>query len=287
MKRSRIHPSHKTRYRVTNWRAYERGLIERGSITLYFTLEIVRGWATKRSGRRGALKRYSDAVIELALFLRLQYSLPWRQTEGFLQSLLRLAKLNHLHVPDHTTLSRRSRALELRLQTFLRSRGALHVVVDATGLQIFGQGEWAAMKHGRRGTQGWKKLHLGVESGGQLIAAELTEREVQDAAPFPKMLEAIRERVGRVTGDGAYDKDAVYKSVAARKARVVIPPKSGAVISKWTSPGSVDTPVVVLDLTRPMGSQTRTAEPCTNAAPCNGKHGTIVLSTSGRAIGSR
>ena len=64
MKRSRIHPSHKTRYRVTNWRAYERGLVERGAITLYFTPEVVRSWVPKKAQKRGAPRKYSDAVIE-------------------------------------------------------------------------------------------------------------------------------------------------------------------------------------------------------------------------------
>ena len=33
--KSRVHPKYKTRYRVTNWREYERGLVQRGDVTVW------------------------------------------------------------------------------------------------------------------------------------------------------------------------------------------------------------------------------------------------------------
>jgi len=90
-----------------------------------------------------------DTAIETALTLRLLFHLPLRQTEGFLRSLLALMDLD-LDVPDHTTLSRRARSLDVRLRR-RSSSGPIHLVIDSSGLSIVGGGEWAAAKHGARG----------------------------------------------------------------------------------------------------------------------------------------
>ena len=94
-------------------------------------------WETKAWRARG----YSDFAIETALTLRILFRLPLRQTEGFVGSLLRLMDLD-LSSPDHSTLCRRARHLELQLRTFGK-KTEIHLIVDSTGLQIRGQGPWA------------------------------------------------------------------------------------------------------------------------------------------------
>ena len=144
LKRSKVHPSHKTRYKVKNWPTYDRALRRRGDLTIWFCPEVLATWKPLGNGRRGGQRRYSDVVIETALTLKRLFGLPWRQTEGLLASILELMGVA-LDVPDHTTLSRRTRDLDLCLRTVPRDE-SLHVIVDATGLQVFGQGEWAAAK---------------------------------------------------------------------------------------------------------------------------------------------
>ena len=85
-KRSRVHPTYKTKYRVTKWPAYDRGLVDRGDLTLWISQEAIAAWKPRPSGARGGQRRYSDTVIETALTLRLLFRLPLRQTEGFLWS---------------------------------------------------------------------------------------------------------------------------------------------------------------------------------------------------------
>jgi len=102
--RSQVHPSYKTRYRVTNWREYERGLVERGSLTIWLSPNALKSWKPRSNGLPGGQRRYSDSAIALALQLRLVFKLPWRQTEGLLRSLFVLLKVD-LDVPDHTTFS--------------------------------------------------------------------------------------------------------------------------------------------------------------------------------------
>ncbi len=230
-KRSRVHPNHKTQYRVTNWAEYDRGLVSRGSLTVWFTPAALATWKARKNGRRGGQRRYSDTAIKLALQLRLVFSLPWRQTEGLLGSLFTLLKIE-LDVPDHTTLSRRSRSLRIRLCARPR-RGPIHLVIDATGLKVFGQGEWARAKHGSSGAHaGWRKLHLGVDDEGRIITAELTDADVADASAFVGLLRKVRGRVTKVTADGAYDRRHVWELGAECGARVIIPPRRRAIMMR-------------------------------------------------------
>ena len=144
-KRSLVHPKFKTQYRVSNWSTYDRSLVERGNITLCLSPDAVEAWNAKPTHRRGGQRKYSDVAIETALTLRLLLRLPLRQTEGFLRSIFELMNVT-LDVPDHTTISRRS----ARLAVLLRSQPSNHaitLVIDSSGLSIFGEGQWAAVKH--------------------------------------------------------------------------------------------------------------------------------------------
>ena len=109
-KRSRS-PAYKTKYRVTNWNEYERSLRNRGNLTLWLSPSAIKAWKAKKSGKPGRQQKYSDLAIETVLTLRVLFHLPLRQTEGFIESLFHLMKVR-LPVPDHTTLSRRSKTLK-------------------------------------------------------------------------------------------------------------------------------------------------------------------------------
>jgi hypothetical protein len=110
--KSKVHPTYKTRYRVGNWRAYERALVRRGDVTLWLSPDARAAWAAPSSGRPGGQPRFSDLSIETALTLRLVFHLPLRQTEGFVRSILAVVRAG-LDAPDHTTLSRRGQRLEV------------------------------------------------------------------------------------------------------------------------------------------------------------------------------
>ncbi len=224
--KSRIHPNHKTKYRVENWSEYERGLVRRGDIAVWVSPAAVARW-TQSSGRRpGGQRKFSDLAIEATLTLRLVLGLPLRQTEGFLRSLFGLMRLD-LPVPDHTTLSRRAKGLELRLRSSA-SAEPIHLIVDSTGLSIVGEGEWAAAKHGGKSRRGWKKLHLGVDGAGVIVAQSLTVGGADDAGEGIKLLQSVGRKVRSFTADGAYDSSAIYKAAKARGANVVVPPSRKA-----------------------------------------------------------
>ena len=166
-----MHPRYKTKYRVGNWPAYDRALVQRGDVTLWLTPEAIATWEAVGVGKRGGQLQYSEVAIETALTLRLIFHLPLRQTEGFLRSIFGMLCLD-LSAPDHTTLSRRGQHLDLALRRLPAGAG-IHLIVDSTGLSTVGEGEWAAVKHGGRGRRGWKKLHLGVDGSGVIVAHAL------------------------------------------------------------------------------------------------------------------
>ena len=228
--KSRVHPTYKTQYHVQNWAASDRALVCRGDITIWLSPAAIAAWDPDGAGTRGAQRKYSDLAIESALTLRLLFHLPLRQTEGFLTSLFVLMGLD-LRSPDHTTLSRRGQHLDRRLRGVQR-RAGLHLIIDSTGLSIAGEGEWATAKHGGRGTRGWKKLHVGVDQTGVIVAHALTDATVDDATTGVELIEAGNDDIAIVTADAAYDTVGFYDAAGARGATVVVPPTKTARVSR-------------------------------------------------------
>ena len=228
--RSRVHPKYKTKYRVSNWPEYDRALAERGDITLWISEEAISSWKPVPSGLRGGQRKFSDHAIETALTLRLVFDLPLRQAEGFLRSVLFLMGVA-LEAPDHTTLSRRSRSLNVDLHRVAGDK-PIHLIVDSTGLSIVGEGEWAVAKYGGRGRRGWKKLHLGVDRTGVIVAQALTLGSADDAKTALDLIDSIEGDIESLTADGAYDTLAVYDASAARGTEVMIPPSKSATRSR-------------------------------------------------------
>jgi hypothetical protein len=184
---ARRHRIPRARYRVTNWPAYEVGLRRRGDLMLWLDEAALAGWAVPRRSSPGGQPLYSELAIEIVLTLRLVFRLALRQAEAFSSSLLRLLGLA-LSVPDHSTLSRRGRAFAGRQPRVRTGTDPVHLVLDSTGLELFGQGEWDAEKHGRT-RRAWRKLHLAVDADtGKIAAHVLTEGHADDAAQVPTLL---------------------------------------------------------------------------------------------------
>ncbi len=228
--RSRVHPKYKTKYRVSNWSEYDRALVQRGDITLWISDDAITSWKPAPAGRRGAQRKFSDHAIETALTLRLVFNLPLRQAEGFLRSVLSLMALE-LEAPDHTTLSRRGQNLSIQLARVSR-KSPINLIVDSTGLSIVGEGEWAAAKYGGRGRRGWKKLHLGVDRSGVIVAEALTDGDVNDAKTGLALIDSVEGDIESLTADSAYDTLAIYDVSTARGIAVIVPPSKSATRSR-------------------------------------------------------
>ncbi|MFT7535153.1 MAG: hypothetical protein ACI85K_001104 [Hyphomicrobiaceae bacterium] len=220
--KSRVHPKYKTKYRVGNWPDYDQSLVERGNLTIWLSPDAIGKWNARPTRRRGGQPKYSDLAIEAALTLRLLFQLPLRQVEGFLRSLFDLMGLG-LDVPDHTTLSRRGKHLKVSLSV-PKKPGRIDLVIDSSGFAIFGEGEWAAAKHGGKGVRGWKKLHLGVDGDGMIVGQRLTGASVDDGKVGVDFVDSVPGKVRRVIGDSAYDSRALYNVASSRGAKVIVPP---------------------------------------------------------------
>ena len=146
----------KQRYRVTNWSEYDRALVNRGNLTIWFDEASVRdSWTPARPIGRGKPGLYSETAIQTCLTIKTLFQLPYRATEGLIKSLMRLCQLD-LPVPDHTHMSRRAGELSVKIPRRPR-QGPTHVVVDSTGLKIFGEGEWKVRQHGVGKRRIWRK----------------------------------------------------------------------------------------------------------------------------------
>jgi len=232
----RRHKIPRARYKVTNWPEYDRTLQQRGSLTVWVTPEALAAWHPPHAGGRGRPRAYSEVAIETGHLLRLVFGRPWRQTEGLLRSITDLLGVD-VGVPDHTTFSRRSPGLALATAlAHTQAGGPMHVVIDATGLKVYGVGEWLTEKHGERGARTWRKLHLAVDpSTGEILTSELTSNEEGDASQVGPLLGQIPGPLASVTADGAYDGEPVYRAISERQpdppVAEVIPPRSTAVPS--------------------------------------------------------
>ena len=217
-------------YRIRNWAEYNAGLKQRGSITFWLDEEAIEQWLNKeKTGKVGASNTYSDLAIETVLMIKSIYKLAGRQAVGFVESVFELMCLD-LAVPDHSTLSRRLGKLEINLPV-IPKEGARHVVIDATGIKIHGEGEWKTRQHGISKRRTWRKLHLAVdEATGEILAAEVSLNNKHDAQILPDLLDAVEGEIEQVSADGAYDKAKCYEAIKERDAKAAIPPRKDAKI---------------------------------------------------------
>ena len=163
------------------------------------------------------------------------YKQPLRQTEGFMRSLVKLMGVD-IRVPNFSTFSRRGSGLVLPMKSRSDKDGPIHLVVDSTGLKIFGEGEWLQSKHKTKAKgKSWRKLHLGLDLvTGEIVCSELTAEDVGDLTVLPELLGQIDREVTRFIGDGAYDgtptSDLLVKLFGA-DVEITIPPPKTAVLS--------------------------------------------------------
>src|SRR4051812_32980128 len=206
-------------------------LRKRGDITVWFTEEAIQGGHPEKSGKRGRPLVYADYAIATALLIREVFKLPLRQTEGFMNSIASLMKAD-IGIPEFSSIAKRSGKLPRLILNKALKPGS-QVIIDSTGLKVFGKDEWHQEKHGVSPKRTWRKLHLAVDEHHQWIAVELTTPEVGDPSAVPDLLKQIDTDFDKVIADGAYDGDPVSQAVLEKQpeVQVVIPPHKTAILS--------------------------------------------------------
>lgn len=220
----------RSKYRVRNWSEYNAGLKQRGSITFWLDEAVIAQWLNQvKTGKRGASDVYSDLAIETVITFKSIYGLAGRQAVGFVASIFALMGVK-LAVPDHSTLSRRLGKLAINLPV-LPETGARQVVVNATGIKIYGEGEWKTRQHGISKRRTWRKLHLAVdESTGEILAVEVSLNDKKDSQLLDPLLDAVEGDIDQVGADGAYDTKTCYETIRQRHAKAAILPRKDAKI---------------------------------------------------------
>jgi IS5 family transposase len=206
----------------TNWKQYNQALINRGSLTLWIDQDITDTWTG--SGKC----TYSKQAIELLLTFKALYHMPLRMTQGYTQSLFALCGVD-LPVPNYTTLSRRAKNLCVSLQK--KHKGSVSIILDSTGCKVYGEGEWKVRKHGWCYRRTWKKLHIGIDTDGEIRAIVTTNSKAHDVTAVDSILKQEKEKITDFYGDGAYDAYTVYQSLLSRGVTGFhIPPQRNAKI---------------------------------------------------------
>jgi hypothetical protein len=226
----------KAKYHLRNWAQYNENLKQRGRLTLWIDEDVIRAWQPDPTApkKRGGQPADSDGAIECLLTVKTVFHLPYRQTEGFAGSLSKLLGVK-LPIPDYTTLNRRAKGLNVQLPA--RAKGSIHLVLDSTGLKVYGEGEWKVRQHGYSKRRTWRKLHLAVdEATGEVEAVVLTAAGVDDAAVTAELLSQTQAQVEQLSADGAYNKEKVYQAALDKKVnKITIPPRKDAVLWAETS----------------------------------------------------
>lgn len=225
----------KQKHRVTNWSEYNEGLRRRGDLTVWISDDALDLWAAPRRTTLGGQPHYSDLAIELCLTVGMVFKQPLRQTQGLMRSIAKLLGVE-ISVPNFSTLSRRRSGLILRVAPRAENQPSIQLVVDSTGLKIFGEGEWLEKKHKAMGKRkSWRKLHLGLDLvSGEIVCSDLTMDDIGDPTTLPGLLDQIKGPVEKFFADGAYDGEPTVNALTDRFGtliEVIIPPPKNAILS--------------------------------------------------------
>lgn len=220
----------KQEQKIRNWSDYNKALVNRGSITLWFDEDSIKNWYNNSNSKsQGRPKLYSDTAVLCSLSIKAVFHLPLRATEGLISSLIQLMGLS-IQPPNYSTLSRRQKALEIDLAK-IPIKGPINIVVDSTGLKVYGEGEWKVRQHGYSKRRTWRKLHLAVNPKNHIIEASVaTTNDYKDNQVIEDLLEQVTNDILQVCADGAYDSENCYQALSERDIKATIPPRKGAKI---------------------------------------------------------
>lgn len=237
----------KDRYKIRNWQEYTNGLKRRGSLTIWVDESVSASWYHQGPVKRGGQQVYSSECIVLLLTLKATFGLAFRQLEGFAESIFVLMGLD-LQVPSYTQICRRQLGLKVPLGVSgrLKNGESIHLVVDSSGLKVYGECEWKVRKHGWGKRRTWRKIHLGVdEKTGEITAQVLTDNKTDDATVLADLVgNTIDEGVdiSKVGTDGAYDHYDCWDMLVEMEIEPIIPPRENAVYQLDDKGGLIEHP---------------------------------------------
>lgn len=217
----------KEKYKLSNWSSYNNSLKNRGSLQVWLSDDLEKWWYYKDAQKPGGEKIYSDRSIEFCLTIKHLFGQAYRQTEGFVKSLLVLIGFK-VEVPSYTQIQRRSKSIEVDIKVSKQKKGPIHLVIDSTGLKVYGDGEWKVRKHGWTKHRTWRKLHVASDGMDlEIIALSLTDNQSDDAEGGKQVMGEVKEELACIAGDGGYDKK-TFRGCLPKGLPQLIPPRKDA-----------------------------------------------------------
>lgn len=134
-------------------------------------------------------------------------------------------------VPDYTLMCKRQKGIKLPEIKAEKNKQKVitDVVIDSTGVKVYGEGEWKVRTHGSGKRRTWRKLHIGIDpETGEILAEEVTGNDQGDTEELPDLLEQVKVPVRKVIADGAYDSVQCHQAIQDKGATAIIPPREGA-----------------------------------------------------------
>lgn len=218
----------KQKFKITNWPAYNKALRQRGSLTVWLDESAIAAWTENSAPEhRGRPLHYTDMAITTVLMMKRVFNLSLRALQGFVDSIFQLMGVA-LVCPDYSLVSKRAKTVNISIKT--PTRGEIeHLVIDATGLKVFGEGEWKVRQHGADKRRVWRKLHLAADSvTHEIICADLSLSGTTDAQALPGLINQTHRKIKQASADGAYDVCYCHDALMKKKIRPLIPPRNGA-----------------------------------------------------------
>src|SRR5271163_3567663 len=190
-------------YRIRNWRQYSQSLVNRGSITFWFSDEAIAKWySSERTEKPGRPDVYSEDTIRCALIIKVVFHVALRQLQGLIMSLIKILRVDVV-CPHYSVFSRRAKNLNIPIRKFLKRGDHLNIIFDSTGIKVFGEGEWKVRKHGYSKRRTWKKVHVGIcADSGQVIVSAITSNNIGDETAMLYMMDSLNDVS---LGDVLYD----------------------------------------------------------------------------------
>lgn len=209
-------------------------------MTLFVDEAVLAVWSGLPDKRVVGQAHYPDSIILCSVLVQAQFGLPYRQAQGFMQSMVGMLGMD-LEVPDYTTVNRRFKKMDIGIDLARLQGSHTRLAVDSTGLKVSGQGEWLIRKHvnrkdekddqkassGRKDRRRWMKLHLSVDiDSGELVGCALYPDAISDSY---LMKDLLVEQAEVVYADGAYDREVALDAIADCGAVAMVPPRRDAV----------------------------------------------------------
>jgi len=171
--------------KISNWKMYHQALKQRGSLTFWVDDVAIKNWHNdKQTGRRGRSNTYSDSAISTTLMIKGVFKLSLRALGGFINSLFQLINVE-LKSPGYNCISKRANTVEMDYRLHYQG-SARPIVIDSTGLKVFGEGEWKIRKHGQDKRRIWHKVHLAVDADThEIVSAQGSLDSVHDSKVLP------------------------------------------------------------------------------------------------------